>query len=132
MPRLASKMGENQFKKWEKKEEAEKEKNEELENRIRAMRKSRNKERRQQDRQGQPAEKRRRVEAGEQVMRRAWGRPAGQDSGKKRVSQYEKILEPKSKRMRLGEFENEEHSEQEVCMDRYEEFGECDRFEIYD
>ena len=34
--------------------------------------------------------------------------------------------------MRLGEFENEEHSEQEVCMDRYAEFGECDRFEIYD
>ena len=34
--------------------------------------------------------------------------------------------------MRLGEFENEEHSEQEECKDRYAEFGECDRFEIYD
>ena len=132
VPRLASKMGENQFKKWEKKEEAEKEKNEELENRIRAMRKSRNKERRQQDRQGQPAEKRRRVEAGEQVMRRTWGRPAGQDIGMKRVSQYEKMLEPKSKKMRLGDIEKDEQSEQEACIDRYAEFGECDKFEIYD
>ena len=47
VPRLTSKMGDNQYKKWEEKEEKEKEKNEELENRIRMMRKNRNKERRQ-------------------------------------------------------------------------------------
>jgi hypothetical protein len=121
VPRLTSKMGENQFKKWGEEEEKEKEKNEELENRIRVMRKERNKERRQPGMHCQPAEKRRKIDGGTQDIRRAWERPVGGGLVGKRIP-TELNSEPKSKRMRY----------ERDSIDRYAEFGENVAVEYYD
>ena len=115
VPRLTSKMGEHQFKKWEKEEENDKERNEELESRIRMMRKERNKERRRPAQLHQPAEKRRKLEGGVKGIRKAWGRPVGGGSvGKRPPTVTELLPEPVMKKYKF----------EEGVTDRYAEFGE--------
>ena len=62
MPRLTIKIGEKQYKKWEKECEKDKEKNEELEEKIRNLRKMRNKGRRNPISREGTAMKRRKLE----------------------------------------------------------------------
>ena len=64
VPRLTTKIGEKDYKKWERKNEEEREKEEILEEKIRTLRKNRNKERRNIEPSGQPAGKRRKTANG--------------------------------------------------------------------
>ena len=61
VPRLATKIGESQYKKWEKENEKDKEKHEALEEKIRNLRKMRNKGRRPPILTDEPAGKRRKI-----------------------------------------------------------------------
>ena len=61
LPRLSTKLGEKEFKQWEKERDEDLEKEEILEMKIREMRKSRNRERGNRSTRGQPAKKRRKI-----------------------------------------------------------------------
>ena len=107
VPRLATKIGESQYKKWEKDIEIEKEKHEKLEERIRQLRKERNKERRNPGQRQQPAGKRRKVENGYEESLPQRGRPSMDEKGEKRRKDehHDESTQPKKKlrQMKIGE-----------------------------
>ena len=87
LPRLSTRLGDKEYKKYEKELEEEVRKEETLENRIREMRKNRNKNRRSRHQQTQPSAKRRKT--GEETYTRTcrvwnpeWEEPVEQETGK--------------------------------------------------
>ena len=135
VPRLTIKIGEKQYKKWEKEVEKDKEKNEELEGKIRDLRKKRNKERRNPGRVEGPAMKRRKMENDmvEEMKRPKPNRTKPVEEDRKRwkdVGEEEKRDQPPRKKLRqtkIGE-------KPEETRPRYSEFGhsEEERWEFYD
>ena len=101
VPRLATKIGERDFKKWEKRQEKEKEKEEQLEKNIRNLRKERNRLRRPASKKEQPAGKRRKMEDGKSEQTwQEWGRPEQTTRGEKRGDASERENGPQRKKIR--------------------------------
>ena len=87
MPRLTTKIGEKDYRRWEKENEKEKEKEEKLEEKIRQLRKERNKNRNRKPHAGQhqPAGKRRKLgENNYEENSKTLGRPEEKEKGIKR------------------------------------------------
>ena len=105
VPRLTSKIGDNQYKKYEKEIEEEKEKEEILESKIRKMRKERNRGRKPNKNRDQPTSKRVKLDDNTyKPVRDNWGKPAQKEKGEKRKGEEEQF--PKAgKRMRQMKIE---------------------------
>ena len=128
VPRLTTKIGEKQYKKWEKETEKDVEKNERLEEKIRNMRKMRNKSRRNPIQRDRPAGKRRKI-SGERYQESTISETRPEHiAGEKRRGKDEEEAQPRRKRMRqmlIGEKIGDD-------VPRYKEFGEQQRWEFFD
>ena len=97
LPRLSTKMGDKEFKQWEKEIEEESRKDEMLEDRIKEMRKTRNKangkNRGNRPTKDQPAKKRRRmdIEGNSEESRKLWGKVGNLEDRKRKNSSNELI-----------------------------------------
>ena len=118
VPRLTSKIGDNQYKKYEKEIEEEKEKEEILESKIRKMRKERNRGRKPTKNRDQPASKRVKVDENTyKPVRDNWGKPAQKEKGEKRKGEEEES--PKAgKRMRQMKIEKTKTQQQHPTKDQ--------------
>ena len=137
VPRLTIKLGEKQYKKWEKDNEKEMKRNEELESKIRDMRKMRNKGRRHNHPREGPAQKRRKMEGGEYremknpsktySLTEETGKREKDLSGEEKDKDEERQpVRKKMRQMKIGE-------KREKDLSRYQEFGETEeRWELYD
>ena len=123
VPRLTTKIGENDYKKWEEKSNEENLREEALEEKIRRLRKDRNLTRRtfQKD---QPSAKRRKItEEKYEENRPEWGRPENVEKGEKRERKdQEREQEPPPKRRKeipedKGNEEEDQYKEERLFYD---------------
>ena len=116
VPRLSTKIGDSNFKKYEKDLEAEKEKSEELEEKIRRLRKDRNLERRNMPGQMyQPPGKKRRLDEENHIARfEKRGKPGTREEGEKRKEVEDKEIDNMNPRKRFKQLDIREALEKQT------------------
>ena len=101
VPRLSTKIGENEYKKWEEDNETEREREEEIESKIRKLKKERNRNRMPKTRRNQPPNKRRKMNDSGYTTNSSQDTPESTEKGKKR---------------KMEEKTETENGEQEQCQ----------------
>ena len=136
VPRLATKIGESQYKKWEKDNEKDIEKHEILEEKIRNLRKMRNKERKSPVLRDEPPGKRRKIGEERSEWRRTRERerkiPKKQEREKRKEEEVGDERQPRKKKLRQMKIGETVEEARENMRGRYSEFGEEEKWEIYD